>query len=451
MKRCIDAGLKTHSLTNESLPWFPSGHSARFREAVVIGAGIAGASAARSLAERGWAVTVLERHAHPAQEASGNPAGIVLPVLSRTENALSRLTMLGMTYARQRMEALMPDYPAIAWQPTGVLRLARNPRHAAQQQKIAAQLTISDEVARWVEAEEGSVLVGATVEQPGWWFAGGGSVCPPALVHALLDHPRIVLRTAVEVASMRHVDGAWRLVDVMGVEVARSENVVLANAHDALALLPQDQIASLPLVSIRGQISLAAVPNKMVNTPSGWSGLRAVVCREGYVIPPRDGQVCFGASFVHQAEDCELSEAEHQGNVQRLQAIFPQARLPAVSELAGRVSYRCATPDRLPMLGPLHDAVAFHETFAKLHLGWPARRFATTDVLPGLWVNAGHGARGLVWAGLLGEALACMMSEETSPLPQDLIHALHPARFDYRLMRTAPAHRRAWSVAADEN
>lgn len=421
------------------------------REALVIGAGIAGASAARSLAERGWAVTVLERHGQPAQEASGNPAGIVLPVLSRTGNTLSRLTMLGMTYARQRMEALMPDYPAIAWQATGVLRLARNPRHAAQQQKIAAQLAFPDDVARWVEAEEGSFLAGATVEQPGWWFAGGGSVCPPALVRALLDHPRIELRTGVNVAHMQHVDGAWRLRNAAGVRVAHSENVVLANAHDALALLPPTQAESLPLVSIRGQISLAAVPNKMVNTPSGWADLRAVVCREGYVIPPRDGQVCFGASFVHQTEGRELTEAEHRGNVQRLQAIFPQATPLDASALAGRVSYRCATPDRLPMLGPLHDAEVFRETFSKLHLGWPARRFATADVLPGLWVNVGHGARGLVWAELLGEALACMMSGETSPLPQDLIHALHPARFDYRQMRTAPAHRKAWSVGVDED
>lgn len=424
----------------------------------MLGAGIAGASVARSLAERGWTVTVLERHVQPAQEASGNPAGIVLPVLSRTGNVLSRLTMLGMAYARQRMEALMPDYPAIAWQPTGVLRLARNPRHSAQQQKIAAQLQLPAEVARWVEAEEGSALVGVTVEQPGWWFAGGGALCPPALVHALLDHPQTELRTGVDVTHMRHVGDAWHLADATGASVACCENVILANAHDALALLPQTQAESLPLVSIRGQISLAAVPDKvsdqLADAQNAWTSLHAVACREGYVIPARDGQVCFGASFAHQAEGCEPSEVEHQGNVQRLQAIFPQATPPAVSALAGRVSYRCATPDRLPMLGPLHDAVAFRATFAKLHLGWPARRFATAEVLPGLWINAGHGARGLVWVGLLGEALACMMSGEASPLPQDLIHALHPARFEYRLMRTAPAHRKAWSknrVVTDED
>jgi tRNA 5-methylaminomethyl-2-thiouridine biosynthesis bifunctional protein len=44
------------------------------RRAVVIGAGLAGSSAAHRLCARGWQVTLIERHAQPAQEASGNLA-----------------------------------------------------------------------------------------------------------------------------------------------------------------------------------------------------------------------------------------------------------------------------------------------------------------------------------------------------------------------------------------
>lgn len=45
----------------------------RPREALVIGAGLAGCATAASLAARGWQVRLLERHAAPAGEASGNP------------------------------------------------------------------------------------------------------------------------------------------------------------------------------------------------------------------------------------------------------------------------------------------------------------------------------------------------------------------------------------------
>lgn len=425
-------------------PWFPAAAPAQTREALVIGAGIAGASVARSLAERGFRVQVFERHAEPAQEASGNPAGILLPVLSRTGNELSRLTMLGMAYARQRMEALMQDDVRVDWQPSGVLRLARNARHAAQQEKIVAQCSFPTDFARWVSAAEGSALVGVPVEQPGWWFAGGGSVCPPALVRALLAHSEISLRSGVAVHDLRRDADTWVLTDQLGDVLARSQNVILANAHDALRLLPARYAEALPLTAIRGQISL--------NPAQGdWRRLSAVACREGYVIPARDGAVCFGASFTHHAQGNAPSAVEHQGNLERLRAIFPNLALPEVSALGGRVSYRCATPDRLPMLGPVHDAEAFRQRFSTLHFGAASEAFGAADLLPGLWLNVGHGARGLVWAGVLGEALACMMSGEAQPLPQALIHALHPARFDYRWMRTAPAHRKIWAFAAGED
>lgn len=43
------------------------------RRALVIGGGLAGCASAASLAARGWQVTLLERHAGLAEEASGNP------------------------------------------------------------------------------------------------------------------------------------------------------------------------------------------------------------------------------------------------------------------------------------------------------------------------------------------------------------------------------------------
>ena len=44
--------------------------------ALVIGAGLAGACTARALAQQGIACTVIDQHAAPAAEASGNPAGL---------------------------------------------------------------------------------------------------------------------------------------------------------------------------------------------------------------------------------------------------------------------------------------------------------------------------------------------------------------------------------------
>jgi len=421
------------------LPWFPPGQPSAAREAVVIGAGIAGASVARRLAERGWAVRVLERHALPAQEASGNHAGILLPVLSAEWNNLSRIASLGLGYARRMLERLALDHPEIDWHPSGVLRLARNPRHAAQQLKIASRLNLPPDFARWVTPEEGSRLIGARVEQPGWWFPHGGWVNPPNTVRALLDHPGITLTTSVAVQRIERVDEHWRVEDQTGACVAESGTLILANACALNSLMP----GALPLAPVRGQISL---------TPAlEGRGLKAVACREGYVIPAREGLHCFGASFAHGVHDPRPRIEDHLGNLTRLTSILPDWNGLEPGSLGGRVSHRCATPDRLPIAGPLHDAEAFRRDFEGVHLGWPARRFAPARLHPGLWVSTGHGARGLVWTALLGEFIASALEGDPLPLTAELLHALHPARFDYRQMRLAPEHRQPWREFGEED
>ncbi|MCF5395896.1 bifunctional tRNA (5-methylaminomethyl-2-thiouridine)(34)-methyltransferase MnmD/FAD-dependent 5-carboxymethylaminomethyl-2-thiouridine(34) oxidoreductase MnmC, partial [Pseudomonas syringae] len=88
-------------------PWFarpaPIGGE---RKALVIGAGLAGCATAQSLAQRGWQVSLLERHAAPAQEASGNPQGVLYLKLSAHGTALSQLILSGFGHTRRLLERL---------------------------------------------------------------------------------------------------------------------------------------------------------------------------------------------------------------------------------------------------------------------------------------------------------------------------------------------------------
>src|SRR5690606_15393414 len=81
-------GRKREMLTGH----FP-GHwqpvSARGGHALIIGAGLAGATSARALAERGWQVTVCDP-AGIAQGASGNLAGVVYTTPSAHPTAQNR-------------------------------------------------------------------------------------------------------------------------------------------------------------------------------------------------------------------------------------------------------------------------------------------------------------------------------------------------------------------------
>ena len=65
-------------------PWHlngnPTGRSTR--EIAILGAGIAGCTAAAALAKRGFKVSIVDRHQSAGCEASGNSQGIVYPKLS---------------------------------------------------------------------------------------------------------------------------------------------------------------------------------------------------------------------------------------------------------------------------------------------------------------------------------------------------------------------------------
>ena len=90
-------------------------------DVAVIGAGLAGAAVAASLARRGHRVCVLDQADRPAAGASGLPAGLFAPHVSADDALLSRLSRAGirsiLRFARDRL-AEGED-----WRMSGVLEL----------------------------------------------------------------------------------------------------------------------------------------------------------------------------------------------------------------------------------------------------------------------------------------------------------------------------------------
>lgn len=95
----------------------------------------------------------------------------------------------------------------------------------------------------------------------------------------------------------------------------------------------------------------------------------------------------------------------------------------------GRVALRCATPDYLPMAGPVLDSAALLANPPR-HTADPA----SLPWLPGLYVNTGHGSKGLINAPLCAEMLASALCGEPAPVDDKLLAALDPNRFLLRNM-----------------
>lgn len=341
------------------------------RKIAVIGAGIAGASAAYALAQRGHTVTVFEAANAPAQGASGNHVGVFRPLPSLDDSRLSRLLRAGFLRGRE-LFATLPG-AQLGW--TGALHIARDPKHEATQQRIAADQPT--DFCRFVTSKEASELAGWPVEFGGWWFPQAGWINPPSLVRALLAD--------IDVRYGQRID---RLADI------DAEDIVLANGYEAPALVPQ---IKLPIRAGRGLVS--HVPESA--TPP----VQIVATRLGYVTPAVDGIRCAGATMMADDLDPTPRLADHIENLQRLDMLLPgfgKALDPAT--LDGRVSFRPMSPDRLPIVGPLSAS-------------------------EGLWIIDGFGARGLVFASICAELLACQIGGEPLPLEADLVAAVSPGRF----------------------
>jgi tRNA 5-methylaminomethyl-2-thiouridine biosynthesis bifunctional protein len=399
---------------------YPAPAIASPRHAIVIGAGLAGTAVSERLAGRGWQVELFERHAAPAQEASGNPAGILLPHMAKDDALAARLSRACFLYALRRLNEL----PGVRWSPCGVLQVARDAAHEGLQRDTVRELRLAPEFAAFLEQNAATALIGHDLAHGGWWFPGGGWVSPGSVCTALLaaGGDRVQAHFGTEVASLRQTAEGWQVFDAGGRLLASAPHVILANAHAASTLLPQ----ALPLTPIRGQVSY--LPTSLHER---LSFLRHVVCRSGYLTPPAAGTVCFGASFDSGDTCMELRVADHEGNLQRLDELLPGAvQGIEASQLDGRVGLRSAAPDRLPMVGTLPDTEAL------------TGNAATLDTLPrraGLHALLGLSARGMVWAPLAAELLASRINGEPLPVERDLARAIDPARFHLRAVRRGKA------------
>ncbi|CAG8872012.1 bifunctional tRNA (5-methylaminomethyl-2-thiouridine)(34)-methyltransferase MnmD/FAD-dependent 5-carboxymethylaminomethyl-2-thiouridine(34) oxidoreductase MnmC [Pseudomonas fluorescens] len=436
MKRTPGIGHKWEILRGEFLgwpqetpapaldkPWFarPAPLTGE-RQALVIGAGLAGCASAASLAARGWQVTVLERHDDIAREASGNPQGVLYLKLSAHGTALSQMIVSGFGYTRRLLEHLQRGRD---WDDCGVLQLAFNAKEAERQVQLAAAFPA--DLLHLLDQPEAQAVAGIGLAQGGLFYPEGGWVHPPALCQWQAAHPQIQLLTHHDALELRKVEGRWQAWD--GERLLASAPVVVLAGAAEIQRFPES--AGLPLKRIRGQIT------RLAQTPQS-QALSTVVCAEGYVAPARLGEHTLGASFDFKSDDLTPTTAEHLGNLAMLEEISHDLveRLEIEhldpEHLQGRAAFRCTSPDYLPIVGPLADTQAFTQAYATL--GKDARQVPDVECpwLDGLYVNSGHGSRGLITAPLSGELLAAWLDNEPLPLPRSVAEACHPNRFALR-------------------
>ncbi|HEX4712379.1 tRNA (5-methylaminomethyl-2-thiouridine)(34)-methyltransferase MnmD [Phenylobacterium sp.] len=367
------------------LPGGASDAKAPWRVAIV-GAGVAGAAAARAVRALGGEALVLDAEARGAG-ASGNPAALVTP---RMDAGLGPPAQL-FAQAFRRATALYEAQPQ-AIVARGALQLAAAPRDAARFAKVAASDLFEPGALAMLAPTEAAARLGEAA--PGALELLGGLVIEPQAVLAAWA-PEV--RTAP--VCRIEADGAgWKLLDGAGEVVATADAVIVA-----AGLASADLVQGLPLSAVRGQASWTNLADP---PPAAAFG--------GYAIPTRSG-VLFGATHDRGDVARDVRAEDHGRNLEALAAGLPRlaARL-AGEPLEGRASTRVATPDRLPVAGAAPDGPA------------------------GVFVLSGFGARGFTLAPLLAEHVAALAMQAPSPLARPLAETVDPGRFARRAARRGP-------------
>jgi len=395
------------------------------REAIVVGAGLAGAAVAAALARLGAAVTVFDRHHEPAAEASGNPAGLFHGTVNDDDGTHARLLRAAALVAQREYGAAIDlGVPGCG---DGLLRLETRPGGVGAMRATLLRLGLPADYVQALDAGAASRRAGVVLPADAWYYPGGGWIAPAAWVRLALATPGVRLVGGTAIAALSRQGGDWVLHDGSGRTVAQAPVLVLANAAEAARLLAPLGAPPWPLEHSRGQVTWWK--------PAQPLPLRLPVAGDGYALPLPDGGVLCGAtrSAGDPGPDATPRPADHRHNLERLRRLTGLPLPADPGSLAGRVGWRLHSGDRLPIAGALPWSAARMA---------PGRRLDQARLLPrepGLFVLTALGARGLTLAPMLGRLVAAMATATPWPLEQDLADAVDPGRWIVRGARAAAA------------
>ena len=375
--------------------------------AIVIGGGIAGCATAYALAQRGIAVTLIERHDKLASGASGNPIAMLYPKLSAKPSMQSALALQGFKFTLDLLKQLS-NYSDF-FDACGQIQLAFDARESARQQLIVQQNNYS-----LLTADEACEVAGITLSLGGLYLPHAGWVRPAALCNALTSAPLITTITSSMALKIEQKCHRWQVFADKNIEL-EADIVVVCNAND-IQQFPQCRSAKI--TSVRGQINFFEQNNFSQH-------IKTIICSDHSLSPAVTGLHSIGTSYAPNDSNQNISEADTLQHLNALRKISPElfASLQA-SSISGRVAWRSSTHDYMPLAGQIVCEEKLREN--------PPRYNAKPASLPwlsGLYVNAGHGSKGMITAPLCAELIACLATNSALPMEAKLASSLHPSRF----------------------
>lgn len=389
-------GPKRHRLVAHGPgDWTPQ--RTRAGRALVVGAGLAGCTTARALAERGWQVRLVD----PALRRQAPPAlaAVLYTSVSHHLNAQNRFYQGALLQARRWLARLAFPGSDADGRLEGVIQHLIDPR-------------IADKALRAIESGAWPKDMLSSPAEGRIRIEGAGCLRPAAWCRRLLDHPGI--SAAADRVEAIHRGDAAR-AELKSGDAFEGEAIVLCTAGATPGFAGLEW---LPLRVVRGQVTFC----RATAESRAW---REAHCHAGYVTPAFEGAHCIGATFDRQRREAVIDPGDDELNLAELERNVPQLWQalggPGIEVIGQHAGLRCQSPDTLPLVGPCPDA-----------------REIPQQLDEHVWLNIAHGSKGLAHTPLCADIIADRLSGHPVATDLGVMGALAPERFIERRRRRDP-------------
>ncbi len=366
-------------------------------DTIIIGAGIAGSTAAFMLQRAGEDVVLIDRSSIPASGGSGAAGAFVSPKIGKG-GPLQQLTNEAFAFAHMFYREHTPEH----FTASGVVRIPKNPDDAerftlyeSHNYPVYERWNQEDLAARGIEDALG-----------GFYFPEAGDCDAQAVCRTLasgIDFVQLDVRRLSRAGEVWRIEGADRTL-----EAAR---VVLATGY-------QNELIDMRYMGIRGLWGSRGDYGTSTTLPVS-------LHKSLSVSSTRQGRVKIGATHVKHTDPCLVC------NGQPLADIFDGAsELVDTSDFTLLETFcgmRSTSRDHVPVVGEVIDVSRMLQECPAIVRGAtaPLQHIANLFVLNGL------GGRGFVFAPLMAQWLTARIVSGC-PIPD----RVHPDRLFYKWART---------------
>jgi len=340
------------------------------KTAVIIGAGIAGASLAYRLKQYGIDVSVIDEK-NIAQGASGNPIAILKPNASIDDNLISQLSRCSVYYTLNFLNQYFPN--ADWWKETVIKEHLRSEKMADKIKGIQRYLEV-DAINNMLTWHKGILLE------------------PKKFVTSLLADIDVIKKTRIEHVYYNEKNELWELYTKNSL-IYQAELLVICNAYDALNLL--DIKHHIKMQKVHGQIT--GINVNLINDIPNYA-----LSGNGYLtLDIGKKNIWVGATYEHTDEFMSIDSA-HQYNLKILSNLLPNNHLNKLNQLMNidnllqhRKSSRAVCNNHLPVIGQIpknHNA----------------------------YILSGLSSHGMSWANLCAQAIVADITNGILPWSNQL-------------------------------